>query len=59
MLTKKNPIDYIKLGILSGSWIKDIKTGDTLCDRKNNYSRVMKFPAPVLVLLLSQKLRLT
>jgi elongation factor G len=35
---KQNPIDYIEAGYWSGSWFKDIKTGDTLCDENPNYS---------------------
>jgi hypothetical protein len=36
-----------------------IKTGDTLCDENTIILESMKFPAPVMVLQLSLKLKLT
>jgi elongation factor G len=35
---KQNQLIISKRRYWSGSWIKDIKTGDTLCDEKPNYS---------------------
>jgi elongation factor G len=39
MHANKNPIDFIEAGDIGAAvGFKDIKTGDTLCDEKHNYS---------------------